>query len=167
MKNHSLILFAGLPGTGKSTLAYRLAKEKGWCVLSKDQINRSLERERIDNGRAGYEVLLDLAELNLRNSVSVILDASFGFARLRSRAEEIAKQYEARFFGIECICSDEQSLKKRFEMRPEMVTGWQPADWLEYNRVKNYWEKWENAHLRLDATGSVEENYKKLIEYIA
>lgn len=166
MNKTTIVLFAGLPGTGKSTLAYRLAQDKGWCLLSKDQINRSLERENIDNGRAGYEVLIDLAELNVKNSVSVILDASFGFENLRQKVQEMAKIYQANFFGIECISTDEEVLKKRFDNRQEMVSGWKPADWIEHNRVKGYWQRWDNDRLTLDALEPIEKNYQKLINYI-
>jgi predicted kinase len=37
-----LIVFVGLPGTGKSTLAYRLGKELNFVVIDKDILKSCL-----------------------------------------------------------------------------------------------------------------------------
>lgn len=38
----TLVMFAGLPGTGKSTLALALGKSLGWPVIDKDILNAVL-----------------------------------------------------------------------------------------------------------------------------
>lgn len=162
----SLVVFSGLPGTGKSTLSSRLAKEKGWALISKDQIDRSLEREKVVAPVASYHVMLGLAKLNLVHGVSVVLDAAFSRGGYRQEAFEIAEQAGADFKAIYSICSDKELLKKRVESRPEMVEGWTPADWKEVERVDSYFEDWILPHLQLDCVNPIEENYKNLLSYI-
>ncbi len=161
-----LILFSGPPGVGKSTLSYRLAKDKHFTLLTRDQIDRSLERLGIENKDAGYEVIMDLAKLNLQNNISVVLDATFTINEARSSAIQTAAETKAMLYIIVCICSDIDLWKQRIESRPEVVEGWTPADWIEAQRVLGNYEKWDNEHLVLDSVDPIEKNYQKLLKYI-
>jgi len=64
---------------GKSTLSYALARRTGWAVVAKDGIDRTCERLDLAAWPpiAAYQIMLDLADLNLRHGVSLILDAVF------------------------------------------------------------------------------------------
>lgn len=163
--SHRLVLFSGPPGVGKSTLSYRLARHTGWALLSKDQIDRTLERLGLD-GRpptTAYELMLDLAELNLGNGVSVILDAVFPRRGFRERAATMAAASGARFHAIVCRCGDHDLWRRRVEHRPEVVRGWTPADWSEVERVEGYYEPWAGPDLVLDAAESLDANFAALL----
>lgn len=162
-----LILFSGSPGVGKSTLSYMLAQQKEWPILTKDQIERSLEKSSIINPNAAYELLLDQAKLILQNNSSVILDAVFGRAAIRDQVNAIVSETSSELFIIVCSCSDMDLWKKRIENRPEVVDGWTPANWDEVQRVQSYFEKWFTPHLELDAVNPINENFSKIIDYLS
>ena len=103
-----LALVGGLPGTGKSTLAARLAEAAGAVVVSSDSIRDELRRSGVLRGEPGayrrglyspaaisavYDTMLGRAEEHLRNGESVVLDASWSDLRERRRARELAAQH--------------------------------------------------------------------------
>lgn len=79
------ILIAGMPATGKTTFAQKLALELGVPRLSKDAIKESLydtlgfrsRAEKVRLGEAAYRVQLDMAESLLRSGLSVVLENNF------------------------------------------------------------------------------------------
>ncbi|MBN9391191.1 MAG: ATP-binding protein [Chloroflexi bacterium] len=164
-----LIMFSGPPGVGKSTLSYRLARETGIAILTKDQIERTLLTSNLasETGRLAYDLLIETAEFNMQRGASLILDAVFGTNNLRDLFIRQAAANNAAFYGIDCICSDKGLWQSRLATRPEMVPGWQPAAWTDSLRVQNYYEEWAYPHLTLDAVDSFESNYKKLLAYLA
>jgi len=162
----TLVVIGGLPGTGKSTLGYRLARERGWALLSKDQINRSMVQVDVVDFWVGYEVMFGLARLNLRNGVSVVLDAVFRLERLRAQAARVAEECAAAFASVECSCSDGDTWQERVASRPAMVDGWTPVDWEGIQRIQKRYAAWQPPFLALDATDPLETNYRRLIEHL-
>jgi len=161
-----LVLFSGPPGMGKSALSYRLSRETGWAVLSKDGVDQGLKVCPACPPVAGYDVMFSLAALNLGNGASVILDAVFGLPDFRRRAIDLAARYGARFHAIACFCSDHELWRRRVESRPEAVRGWTPADWAEAERVAGYYQPWTSPHLTLDAAWPFEHNVALLLAAI-
>jgi predicted kinase len=163
-----LVLFSGPPGVGKSTLSYALSRQTGWAVMAKDGLDRTLET--LDAGVwspiTAYQLMLDVAELNLRNEVSVLLDAVIPRRGFRQQAMDIAARHDAQFRAVVCYSRDPDLWRRRIEARPEMVLGWTPADWVEARRVAAMYEAWTSPHLPLDAVDPFDCNLERLLRYV-
>jgi predicted kinase len=167
-----LIIFSGLPGTGKSTLAEAVGKTLGIPVFAKDWLEATLLRSGIKPihkdkslGFASYELLTVLAERQLILGQSVILDSVAATKTIRSAWYQLAEQYHANCRIIECICSDESFHRSRLKQRQRNIPGWHELEWSEVERVKQYYSPWEGEHLVLDMTHSFDENYLKAKTY--
>lgn len=162
-----LVIFSGPPGCGKSTLSYLLSKKTGWAIITRDTIDRALEKADAYNPRAGYEIIFELAHLNLSQGVSIILDAVFTTKEIQRQIIDIGQETNARSYIIICTCSDETVWKERITQRPEVVDGWTPADWTEVERVREAYHTWSLPHLELDAVDVLEENFSALVSYVS
>jgi uncharacterized protein len=127
-----LVLIGGLPGTGKSTLAGAIADSLAWTILSSDRIRKELAGIGPDaDGRTAFgtgiytpawtartyaELLRRAAELLARGE-SVILDASWSSAELRSAAAGLARKQHAHLVELRCVASPELA-RKRLQARP-------------------------------------------------
>lgn len=168
-----LIVFSGLPGTGKSALAEAVARELDIPVFAKDWIEATLLRCELKPtnqekplGSAGYQLLTVLAERQLRLGQSVILDSVASTKSIRSIWRELAKKYHAEWLVIECLCSDENVHRARLNTRQRHIPGWHELDWSEVQRVNNYYHPWDEDRLIVDAMYSLEDNLKLLLEYL-
>ncbi len=146
-----------------------LAQDAHWPIFTKDNIERSLEKSGVSadlRPSAAYEILLNAASLNLKNSTSVIVDAVFGTKSIQDQLTSLAVKHKAILFVVHCFCSNQKIWQQRIESRPEIVDGWTPADWTEVQRVEKYYEPWGGTVLKLDAVNSVEKNFQLLKEFL-
>jgi predicted kinase len=167
-----LIIFSGLPGTGKSTLAEAVGRDLGIPVFAKDWLEATLLRSELKSknkekslGFAGYELLTTLAERQLILGQSVILDSVAASSAIRSTWRKLSDQYGGDHYVIECICSDESLHRVRLKERRRNIPGWHELEWSEVERVKRYYVPWEGEHLVLDLTTSFTQNFLKAKTY--
>jgi len=163
-----LIVFSGLPGTGKSTLAEAVGKALQIPVFAKDWLEATLLKSGLKPTRGdkslgfvGYELLTVLAQRQLMLGQSVILDSVAASQSIRSTWCHLAKQYGADCCVIECICSDESLHRSQLEQRQRNIPGWHELEWSEVERVKQYYSPWEGEHWVLDMINSFSENLLK------
>jgi len=167
-----LIIFSGLPGTGKSTLAEALGRQFNIPVFAKDWLEAVLLRNGLQpdaNGKSlgyvGYELLTVLAERQLMLGQSVILDSVASIQTIRYEWKELAVKHEADWRVIECICSDESLHRERLGIRKRNIPGWHELEWTEVERVKGYYQPWDEEHLILDMTHPIAENISRAVPY--
>lgn len=113
-----LVLIGGGVGTGKSTLASRVARRYGYVHLATDEIRRDLggiprgEHRIVPPGTglyapaevdAVYREQRREAESLLRRGHGVVLDASFTSAAHRAAAARLAADCGAELTEIECV----------------------------------------------------------------
>lgn len=167
-----LLLLAGLPGTGKSTLAESLSSALSAPVFSMDWHLGALVPFgvlRPDNTEPLSELtLIAAAARQLQLGLGAIIDATGHTQEFRARLESLAESLDATFVGVECVCSDETAHQSRIESRDRGIPGW-PATvtWAHLKRMAERWEDWPQPHLILDtATVSPETARRRVLELI-
>lgn len=167
-----LIVFSGLPGTGKSTLAETIGREICIPVYAKDWLEATLLRNGLDPvinsdppKTIGYGLLTVLAERQLMLGQSAILDSVAGSYNIRTTWHQLAEQYHAGWRVIECICSDESVHRARLQDRRRNIPGWHELEWSDVEKVKSYYLPWEGERLILDMIHPLEENLLKARKY--
>jgi predicted kinase len=123
----TLVLMAGLPGTGKSTLACAIAKKFGWVVLDKDLIHSAMIANgmgKLETTSAAYEASLALVkDLLERQQQSVILDTAGRQPFLLERSKEIVSQCGARLRIMRCVAPKEVRMT-RLTTRSRHLSQW-------------------------------------------
>src|SRR5690242_9829515 len=113
-----LIIFGGLPGTGKTTIAKQLAKKLKAAYLRVDTVEQTLiSTSKLYNpeyqfiGPEGYEILYAVAHENLLTGINVIVDSVNPEKITREAWQNVAKSAGYPFIEIELICSDKEQHK--------------------------------------------------------
>ena len=127
-KHPTVVMLAGLPGAGKTSLAYAIAQVLPFVVLDKDRINAILLHTHFCQSSVGplsYDVLLDLAEDMVANQGhSVILDTAGRQPIIFDRARFITQCAGAALRVIH--------LKAPFEIRQNRLSSREarPSQWV-------------------------------------
>jgi predicted kinase len=109
----TLVLMAGLAGSGKTTLAKALGRKLGWPVLSKDKymtwlLNMHPGMTNDDAGWDAFELVLNEAEEFLAlQRFSLILDSAVRRPFIVKRAINIARSAEADLKIILCTSTSQ------------------------------------------------------------
>lgn len=146
-----LIVFGGLPATGKTTLARALARERQAVYLRIDTLEQALrESGRLigDLGPAGYMAAYALAEENLRLGRMVVADCVNPLAITRQAWRQAATAAGAMIIEIEVMCSDADEHRRRVETRSIDIAGLAPPNWRQV--VEREYEPWDRPPLVVD-----------------
>jgi predicted kinase len=126
-----LIVFSGLPGAGKTTLAQALARSLHAGYVRIDTIEDALLAEGgsslVDAG-AGYRVAYAMAEDNLGLGRTVIADSVNPIRLTREAWRDIGRRSGSIVVDVQVICSDKTQHRHRIEARDP---GTRASNWLE------------------------------------
>jgi aminoglycoside phosphotransferase family enzyme/predicted kinase len=133
-----LLAMTGLSGTGKSTVARRLARALGARLFASDVVRKDLAGiegpapaawgegiYRSEWTSATYDRLFALAEVSLRSGTPVILDAAFLATEQRTGAAAAAARANVQLVLVETVC-DEETVAARLAAR--VAQGRSPSD---------------------------------------
>ena len=152
MKKHTgcLVSFGGLPGTGKSTLAMRLAETTGAVYLRVDEIDAAIWRLDPDRdiGPESYHIAAALAASNLSLGRDAIVDCVNPWPLTRAIFAEAATRAGAALLRVETFCSDPVLHRRRVEMRESDIPGLAVPDWSKVE-TRDY-RPWLDADIRID-----------------
>jgi aminoglycoside phosphotransferase family enzyme/predicted kinase len=147
-----LILMTGLPGTGKSTVARRLARELGASVLSTDR----LRAERpgwprfSDRAKGGvYERMFDRAARRLEAGGRVVLDGTFYLERLRHEGAAVGRKMGVPVFLVEVV-APVRLVKQRMDRRLRASRGRPPAAFEVHGFIRRRFEPVRGRHFTVD-----------------
>jgi predicted kinase len=164
-----LIVFGGLPGTGKTTIARELARQLGAVHLRIDSIEQALRDDRAGRHSlddAGYRVAYMIAADNLSIGRIVIADSVNPLPVTRDAWVAVAKRTRTRVMEVEIICSDPDEHRRRTENRVSDIPGLTLPTWQE--TISREYHPWVSSHLVVDtARQSVEQSARTLREAIA
>ncbi len=126
----TLVLMAGPPGAGKSTLALAIGRALGWPVVDKDTLKSALLEAGTAEERAGplsYDLMFVLGhDVLVRQRQSVILDSPAAYPRCVERANQIAAKVGGRLRVMCCVADDavrEVRLGTRRTLRSQLTAG--------------------------------------------
>jgi predicted kinase len=144
-----LVVFSGLPGTGKTTISSRLAAALHAVYLRIDTIEQAMTTagaQRI--GPSGYAVANRLAQSNLLLGHSIVADCVDPVRESRLGWSTVAAEASARLINIYLICSDEAEHRRRVEGRAADIPGHRLPTW---NSVMGHlFQPRDDDHLLLD-----------------
>lgn len=150
-----LILMAGLPGTGKTTLSRQLAERLQAIVLSKDTVRHALfppELVEYSTGQDDFviDVLLRTAEYiwSRHPQQTIVLDGrTFSRASQRQHVIDFTEKRNQPWRIIDCVCDDDTAKSRLAQSDPAHPAGNRtPA---LYDEVKRRWESITEPHITI------------------
>ena len=159
-----IVVMAGLPGTGKSTIAHALADRLSAAVLNKDTIRHALfSAQDVEYSAEQDDFVMDLMLqtaqfLWLRDPVRTIILDGRPFSRKRhvERVIAFAEGMQQPWRILECLCAEETA---RQRLETQHHTGEHPAgnrDYQLYLAVKARFEPITRTKTVLDTDQALE-----------
>ena len=169
-----IVVFTGLPGTGKSTLSESLGRRVGAPVFSGDWLLGSMQpaHEQLAHlDQTAYSQLYEsvLAGLLTRQVMlgqSAIVDCVFDDDAI-GRCARIAHDHDASLSVVECLCSDESVHRARMKGRVRGIPGWHEVDWNHVERMRSQVGALSSDRLVVDAVQPLRHNEAEVWAYLA
>lgn len=165
-----LVVTAGLPGSGKSTIAEIIAGRLGTTAISVDPIESAILKAGIDSdqptGLAAYLVAERMAEQVLVNGHSVIVDAVNAVEPARLQWRDLAERCGVKLRIVETVCSDTELHEERLANRTGLVAAAHAVE----QSIEDYAE-WKGAaaalpRVTLDTSRPLGENIDAALAFL-
>lgn len=124
----TLVMMAGLPGAGKSTLSLALGQVLGWPVVDKDileAILRAAGITQVATTPLSYDLTFALVtDLLVEQHLSVILDCPAVIPSQVERAAQLAHTARARFQVVLCLAEQDVRNERMARQVPGSSRPW-------------------------------------------
>ncbi|OCI99001.1 adenylyl-sulfate kinase [Rhizobium sp. AC27/96] len=161
-----LVIFGGLPGSGKTTIARALAERLGATYVRLDTIEQALRNSgmlRDEVGPAGYIAAYGIAGDNLKLGNTVIADSVNPISITREAWRQVAQRAGVSAIDVEVICSDKVEHRRRVETRQTDIEGHVNPTWDEV--VTLSYENWGPGPIVVDtALKAVDDIVTELVD---
>jgi predicted kinase len=141
-----LVVTAGLPGAGKSTIVEVVGHRMGVPVVSVDPIESAILSAGIESdqptGLAAYLVAEAMAEAVLSNGGTVIVDAVNAVEPARSQWVKLAARQNTPIRFLEVVCSDPELHRERLAHRDRGLAHLTEPSWHAVEQSLDEWESW-------------------------
>lgn len=160
-----LIIFSGLPGVGKSSIARELVKRLGAFYLRADTIEQAMREYGLEAdsiGGMGYVVGYRVATENLRMGHLVVADTVNPWQLTRDAWRQAALDAGSTYLDVEVVCSDPVEHRRRVESRQPDIPGFKLPSWTEV--IEREYHAWDVEPIRIDtAELSLDDAVKTLL----
>jgi predicted kinase len=170
-----LVAMAGLPGTGKSTIAEIMGNRLGAPIISVDPIESAILRAGIDadqpTGLAAYLVAETMAEQVLVWGRSVIVDAVNAVEPARLQWRDLAARMGVELRFVEVVCSDQDVHRDRLEKRVRNLPHVEEVTWFAVEQSLEDYQEWSGAtallpRVTVDSVQSIGSNVESALDFI-
>lgn len=137
----------GLPGSGKSYFASRLARAIGCAYISSDQVRKTMPGPQLYDVHSKEKVYREMCrqmENALQKGIPVVIDATFYRKHFRDWFREKAAAYHVPLYFIETVATEE-AIKHRLQ-NPRANSE---ADYKVYLELKKHYKCLAENHLIL------------------
>jgi predicted kinase len=145
-----LIVFSGLPGVGKTTIARELARVLPAVHVRVDSIEQALRRGGMVVHGEGYAVAHAVAEDNLRVGHIVAADSVNPWPLTRDDWRAIAERASVPVLEIELACSDQNEHRRRVASRAADIPGHLLPTWQQI--MERDYRAWDRPRLVIDTS---------------
>ena len=164
-----IVLFCGLPGVGKTSLANELAPLINAIVLSTDKIRKEVISKPTytkEEKRLIYDVMLLVARyLHDAAGINCILDATFNTEKSRRAAiEKLVNVSSDQIYIVECICPEDVVITRLKARKGD----YSDADIDIYRKMKQLYEpvKEMEKHIVIDTSQDPKMNAEQIKTWI-
>lgn len=144
----NFIMLVGLPGAGKSTIAQKFT-DKGYTILSPDQLRNELNIHEIDRIRDILDILYEKLEQAIQNNDNIVYDSTNLTVKRRREVLdllpdtynkicyivevpiELCKKRNSHRIGYSKVSEEEYDRMEQVYTLPTLKEGWDEIIYLE------------------------------------
>jgi predicted kinase len=166
-----LIVFAGLPGVGKSTVADRVARALGLPILSVDPIEEGMAEAGIPpssaRGVAAYLVAAKSARHVLELGQGVIVEAANAEHEGRAVWRDLGAHTGVDLRWVHVTCSDARLHRARLEARAPGYPGVEEPTWEAVSERAAGLAAWDDERTVVDTVEPLDVVVARVVDALA